>query len=452
MALAASASTIREMIEARNLTALKATILGAQFHELADLLASLAEDDLALVFRLLPRQEAADLFGDLPFPQQEDLLKALSSERITSIVNDMPPDERTELLEELPGELAQKLVSSLRGEERKIARDLLNYPEDSIGRRMTPEYVAVRRDWAIDRAFEHIRRVGEDKETFSVIYVVDDRWRLLDELRLEQLVLADRDALVRDLMDDQVAVLRANADQEEAIQIFRKYEAIAMPVVDSQGTLLGIVTFDDVMDLARERAGEDIQMMGAVTALERPYLATSYRQMMAKRLPWLALLFAAEILTVMALAAFRENLDQAMLALMVGFVPLINACAGNTGSQVSALVLRGLAVAEVKPADWQRILGRELLRGLSLGIAIGAMGFGTAILLRQPLALAVGVMVALVAVMLLANLVGAMLPLLFSRIGVDPAVTSGPFIASTMDVSAILIYFSIAVAILEMMQ
>ena len=452
MTLTANASTVHELVETRNLSALKASIREMELHGLADLLADLTGEDLALVFRLLPRQIAADVFGDLPFQQQEDLMEALSSKRIISIVNDMPPDERTELLEELPGELAQKLVSSLRGDERKIARDLLNYPEDSIGRRMTPEYVAVRPHWTVSRAFEHIRRVGEDKETFSVIYVVNDHWKLLDELRLEQLVLADRDATVLDLMDEQVAVLRANEDQEKAIQVFRKYEAVAMPVVDSQGTLLGIVTVDDVMDLAGEQAAEDIQMMGAVTALERPYLATPYLQMMAKRLPWLALLFVAEILTVMALTTFSASLDRRMLALMVGFVPLINACAGNTGSQISALVLRSLAVAEVKPADWQRIVSRELLRGLSLGIVIGAMGFVTALVFRQPLALAIGVMLALVAVMLLANCVGAMLPLLFRRIGVDPAVTSGPFIASTMDISAIIIYFSIATAILRAMR
>jgi magnesium transporter len=368
---------------------------------------------------------------------------------VAKILNDMPPDERTELLEEVPGELVQRLLSTLRGDESEIARSLLNYPEDSIGRLMTPEYVAVRPEWTMDEVFEHIREVGEEMETFNVVYVVDEHWELLDELRLERLVLAGREDTVQDLMDRQVGALQVYDDQEEAIELFRKYEALAMPVVNTQGVLLGIVTVDDVMDVEKEEATEDIQMMAAVRTLKHPYLATPYIHMMIKRLPWLVLLFLAEILTVAALDVFRANLDQAVLAIMVGFVPLINSCAGNTGSQMSALVLRSLAVAELGPADWHRVLGRELLRGLSLGVVIGGMGLATALVFQKPLGLGIGVMVALISVMLLANVVGAMLPLLLKWIRVDPAVTSGPFIASMMDVSAIVIYFSVASSILR---
>jgi len=443
---------IRRLLKAKDLAAIKARIDGMESHDVTDLLSKLADEDLAVVFRLLSKEESANVFGDLPFEQKEDLVNVLSSEQVADILNDMPPDERTELLEELPGELTQRLLSSLRGDELRIARSLLNYPEDSIGRLMTPEYLAVRPEWTMDRVFKHIREVGEELETFNVVYVVDEHWKLLDELRLERLVLANGEATVHDLMDHQVAAMRANDDQETAVELFRKYEALAMPVVNTQGILLGIVTVDDVIDVVEEEATEDLQMMGAITALERPYLATSYVQMMTKRLPWLALLFLAEILTVMALGAFRRSLDPAMLVIMVGFVPLINACAGNTGSQISALVLRSLVVAEIEPADWHRILSRELLRGLSLGTAIGVMGFVTALVFHQPLSLAIGVTLALVAVMLLANIIGAMLPLLFRRVGVDPAVTSGPFIASVMDVSAIVIYFSIVAGVMEMMS
>ncbi len=442
-------SEIHGLLKAKDLAGIKTRIDGMESHELTDLLSKLVAEDLAVAFRLLAREHAADIFGDLPFEQKEDLLDALSSEHVAEILNDMPPDERTELLEELPGELAQRLLATLRGDQSEIARSLLNYPEDSIGRLMTPEYVAVRPDWTMDRVFEHIRKVGEAMETFNVVYVVDEHWKLLDELRLEKLVLAGRETIVRDLMDRHVAALRAGDDQEEAVELFRKYEALAMPVVDTRGILLGIVTVDDVMDVEEEEATEDFQMMAAVRTLKHPYLATPYVSMMIKRLPWLVLLFLAEILTVAALDAFRANLDQAVLALLIGFVPLINSCAGNTGSQMSALVLRSLAVAELGPADWHRILGRELLRGLSLGLVIGGMGFVTAMVFQKPLGLSIGVMVALIGVMLLANVVGAMLPLLFKRIGVDPAVTSGPFIASMMDVSAILIYFSVAGSILR---
>jgi len=440
---------IQQLLEARDFAALKAAVAEVEVHELTDLLTELEGTELAMVFRLLPSGDAADVFGDLPLELQEELLDTLSSEKVTTLVNDMPPDERTELLEELPGELAQRLLASLRGEELQIARDLLNYPEESIGRLMTPEYVAIRPGWTIDQVFAHIRKVAEGKETINVVYVVDEKSKLIDEVSLERLVLSEPDATVQDLMDGHVAALEAFEDQEAAIDEFKKYEAIALPVVNSQGILVGIVTFDDMLDVQEEENTEDFQKMAAVGAMESSYFHTSYFRMMAKRLPWLVLLFLAEILTVVTLEAFGETLDYAVLAIMVGFVPLINSCAGNTGSQMAGLMIRGLAVAEIDSADWAKVLARELMRGISLGAVLGGMGFVTVLAFGKPVSLAWGVTLALVAVMALANLLGSMLPLFFKRIGVDPAVTSGPFIASIMDVSAILVYFSIAAAILH---
>ena len=445
----ASQPEIHEMIEAKNFAAIKAAIREMEVHDLTELLAELQGEDLALVFRLLPPAGAAEIFGDLPIERQEELLETLSSENVAAILNDMPPDERTELLEELPGELAQRLLISLRGDQLQVARRLLNYPDDSIGRLMTPEYVAIHPEWSIGRVFEHIREVGGTKETLNVLYVVDEHSKLLDEVPLEQLVLADPAAAVRDLMDEQVAALKAYDDQEAAVDEFKKYDAVALPVVSSQGVMVGIVTVDDAMDVQEEENTEDVQKMAAVGSIESSYFNTSYVRMLVKRLPWLALLFVAEILTVVALDAFGGRMDHAMLAIMVGFVPLINSCAGNTGSQMAALMIRGFAVAEVTLSDWGRVLGRELVRGLSLGIVVGMLGFGTVLVFHKPPALAAGVMLALAAVMTLANVLGSMLPFFFKRVGVDPAVTSGPFIASIMDVSAILVYFTIAAAILH---
>jgi magnesium transporter len=446
---------IHELVEQKNFAALKGVIREMEIHDVTELLSSLEGEDLAMVFRLLPRDEAADIFGDLEIEPQETLLKTLSSEKVAAILNDMPPDERTELLEELPGELAQRLLNTLRGDELKIARSLLAYPEESIGRLMTPEYVAVRPEWTIQQVLEHIRKVAPAKETLNVLYVVDEHWKLLDEVRLDQIVLADPQQTVRHLMDEQVACLEANEDQETAIELFMKYEAVALPVVNSKGVLVGIVTVDDVMEVAEEEDTEDFQKMAGMGALEASYFGTGFLAMLGKRLPWLALLLAAQTMTTIALLGFDKL---PVFAVLVLFVPLINSPAGNTGTQVAGLMIRGLAVAEIELSDWSRVLLRELLRGLALGLMLGALGFAAAWVFSsfahakiEPRRVAMSVSLAIAVAVTLANILGSMLPFLFKRVGLDPAVTSGPFIASLMDVSGILIYFTLATAILAAM-
>ncbi|MCP4377767.1 MAG: magnesium transporter, partial [bacterium] len=446
---------IEQLIEAKDFTTLKSVIAQMEVHELTDLLTELEGAELAMVFRLLPREGAADVFGDLPLELQEELLDTLSSERVADILNDMPPDERTELLEELPGQLTQRLLSSLRGEERQIARNLLNYPEESIGRLMTPEYLAIRPDSRISDVFAHIRKVGEGLETINVIYIVDEKSKLIDEVSLETLVMADPDDMVQNLMDGHVAFLSAADDQEEAIDEFKKYEAIALPVVNSQGILVGIVTFDDVLDVQEEEGTEDFQRMTGMGALEYSYFGTGFVDMIRKRLPWLAMLLLIQTLATLTLANFTS---MKIFAVLVIFMPLINSPAGNTGSQMAGLMIRGLAVAEIDLSDWRRVLRHELLRGLAMGLVLAAMGFGAAYLIA-PMAntngnsinvpqIAMAVSFAITLAVTMANIIGSMLPFAFKRIGLDPAVTSGPFIASIMDISAIGVYFSIATAIL----
>ena len=438
---------IRALVKAKDFTKLKAAVSEMIVHDLAELLSELADEDLAVVFRLLPRDSAADIFGDLEFEKQEELLSTLSTEKVASILNDMPPDERTELLEELPGELAQRLLYSLRGDELQIARSLLAYPEDSVGRLMTPEYVAVRADQTIEEVFQHIRKVGASKETLNVIYVVDEGAKLLDEIRLEQFVLAEPSQKVSNLMDKQVAALNAYEDREDAVELFKKYEVVAMPVVNSRGVLVGIVTFDDVFDVAEEEDTEDFQKMAGMGALEYSYFGTGFFAMLRKRLPWLAILLAAQTLTTLALATGFHTLP--LFAVLVIFMPLINSPAGNTGSQMAGLMIRGLAVQEVDLGDWLRILTRELARGITIGIFLAVLGYLAAFLFAQmlptqshsPRQIALSVGIAMATAVTLANVLGSMLPFLFKRIGLDPAVTSGPFIACLMDISGIMIYF-----------
>ena len=444
---------IYNLVEAKHFTALKAKLGEMEIHDLAALLLELEDEALAVVFRLLPRQEAADVFGDLEFEQQEKLIESLSLEKVASIVNDMPPDDRTELLEELPGEVAQRLMSTLRGDELRIARSLLAYPEESIGRLMTPEYVAVRQGWTIEQVISHIREVAEQTETLNVVYVIDERGKLLDEIRLEQLVLADQANIVSDLMDEQAASLDANEDREGVVELFKKYDAVALPVVDSQGVLVGIVTVDDVMDVAEEENTEDFQKMAAVVPLESSYFATNFGSMIGKRLPWLALLLVAQTLTTIALIGF-ERLP--FFTIIVLFVPLINSPAGNTGSQMAGIMIRGLAVQEMDLSDWLKVLLMELTRGLTLGVLLGVIGFIASWLFAKaidtggydPVGIALSVGLSITAAVTLANILGSMFPFLFKKLGLDPAVTSGPFIASLMDISGIVIYFSIAPSLL----
>ena len=310
---------------------------------------------------------------------------------------------------------------------------------------MTPEYLAVRSDWTVEMVFRHIRKVAASKETLNVMYVVDRNWKLLDGISLERLVLAEPDQTVQELMDEQVAALTAGEDQEAAVEIFKKYDAVALPVVDSQGVLVGIVTHDDVFDVAEEENTEDFQRMAGMEPLEYSYFGTSFFAMLSKRLPWLLLLLAAQTLTTVALTKFNRLAEFAVLVL---FMPLINSPAGNTGSQMAGLMIRGLAVQEMGIGDWRRVLLRELARGLALGASLALVGFVAVLLFGRPVEIAVSVALAMVVAVALANLTGSMLPFLFKRLGLDPAVTSAPFIASLMDVSGIVIYFSIATAVL----
>jgi len=455
---------IRELIEAKDFAGLKRALAGLDEADVAELAGHLDGEELGVVFRLLPRERAAGVFSRLELEKQERLLEILSSEALTAILNEMPPDDRTELLEDLPEDVSKRLIGTLSRDERKVAIDLLRYPEDSIGRLMTPEFVAVKAHWTVQEVLEYLRRVAPQKETLNMLFVVSETGRLVDEIRLEDLVLADPDTAVEELIDQQPVYLSAYADREEAVEVFRKYDEVALPVVDENNVLVGIVTIDDVMDVQAEEDTEDFHKIVAVAALEEPYFATTYAEMLRKRLPWLGLLLAAELMTVIALMSFERTLEAALFAMIALFMPLINATAGNTGSQMAGLVIRGLAVREMQPGDWVRVLGREVALGATMGLALGSLGVAASLVLlrvgppeaaaamQRPWISALGVGFSIAVAVTVANLAGAMIPLLFKRLGVDPAVTSGPFLASMMDVTGVLIYFSIASGMLTWLR
>lgn len=450
MADTLSPQSVEAALHARDFAGLRRSFVESHPAEVAELIEGLAEEDRAILFRVLPRNQAAETFEYLSAEAQEGLIKALAHEQVAAILNDMSPDDRTALLEELPAAVTRQLLALLTPEERSVASRLLGYPEESTGRLMTPDFIAVRGDWTVQQALEHIRRNGKDSETLNVIYVVDETGKLLDDLRMRQLLLADPVAPISDIMDGHCVSLKATDDQEAAVKVFSEYDRVAFPVTDSNGVLLGIVTVDDVLDVIEEEATEDIQKIGGVGALAQPYMQVRFTEMMRARAGWLMLLFLGQSLTLTAMGFLAVNMTQAVV--LVLFVPLIISSGGNSGSQSATLVIRAMALGEVDVGDWWKVIRREVLLGLSLGLLLAVLGF-----LRIALGARLGggygehwalvglaVGVSLICVVLWGVLVGSMLPFLLRRLGADPATSSNPFIATICDVTGLLIYFTVA--------
>jgi len=446
---------LEAVIRARDFVALRGLLKKLPPTELAGLLEELAVEEQVIAFRILPRGVAADVFEYLPLEAQEQLLKAMAHGEIAAILNEMDPDDRTMLLEELPAAVTKQMLALLTPGERAVAVSLLGYPEGSIGRLMTPDYVRVREHWTVQQVLDHVRKHGQNSETLSMIYVVDERGVLVDDVRIREFLLAQPERRVSDLMDHRFVALQATDDEEMAVSVFRREDRNALPVTDTTGVLIGIVTIDDVLDVAEEAATEDIQKIGGVEALEEPYIQVAFARMVRKRALWLIVLFLGEMLTATAMGFFEDEIERAVVLAL--FVPLIISSGGNSGSQAATLVIRSLALGEVTLRDWWRVMQREILSGLALGALLGVIGFlqiaiwsafsdvyGT-----HPLLIGLTVGLTLVSIVLWGTLAGSMLPFLLRRLGLDPAVSSAPFIATLVDVTGLVMYFSIAALLLR---
>ncbi len=446
---------IKELIEARNFSALRAAFEDWSPADVAECITELPEDDQAVVFRLLPHAQATEVFEYLDADAQHIVLKAMGHAQAARILNDMSPDDRTALLEELPGAAVLQLIQLLSPEEKAVAQSLLNYPEDSVGRLMTPDFISIRADWSVQQVLDHIRENGSDSETLNVIYVTDERGRLIDDVRIREFLLAPVGTKVSDLHDSSFVALRATDDQATALDVFRKYDRNTLPVVDSEEKLLGIVTVDDMLDVQEEEATEDIQKLGGVEALEEPYMDAPILELVKKRAVWLVVLFLGEMFTATAMGFFQHELERAvMLAL---FIPLIISAGGNAGSQATSLLIRAMALGEVRLGDWWRVMRREIASGLCLGLILGLIGFSRVAIwghfstIYGPHYYLVGATVgtAVLGVVLWGTLAGSMLPMLLRRVGLDPATSSAPFVATLVDVTGLVIYFTAAVVLLR---
>jgi magnesium transporter len=447
---------LAELIRQRDFNGLREILCGFHASDIVEIFYDLNPDDEAVLLRLLPRELAAEVFEHLPIDDQEKMLQALGSEQVAQILNDIEPDDRTALLQELPAAATQKLLNLLSPEERKIATELLGYPKNSIGRRMTPEYVAVQQNWTVAEVFAHLRREERKREVMNQLYVVDGKGRLVDFVPLRNVVVAPPQTSVLELLQNQQIFLRATDDQETAVAAFKKYDVTILPVVDSQDVLLGVVTVDDILDVAEKEATEDIQRLGGVQALDAPYLKTGIFEMVKKRAPWLSILFIGEMFTSVAMQNYGGEI-QKIVALSF-FMPLILSSGGNTGSQATSLIIRAMAVRDVLMRDWWRVFQRELAGGFLLGCILAILG-ALRVLAWQDLhfadygphypLLAMTIGVSLVGVVLWGSLAGAMLPILLRLVKLDPAVCSAPFVATLVDVTGLVIYFNVALWLLR---
>src|SRR4051795_1768769 len=451
------------MIEARNFAAVREVFREWPPADVAEVILDLPEDEQVIIFRVLPHDLAADVFEYLDLDAQQKLLRAMAHEQVVGILNEMAPDDRTALLEELPSAAARQLIRLLTPEERRIATALLGYPEDSVGRLMTPDFIAVHEDWTVQQVLDYVREHGRDSETLNFVYVVDERGKLIDDVRMREFLLRPLTAKVSDIRDQTFGALNVTDSQQDALNVFRKYDRAALPVVDSNGVVVGIVTADDMLDVAEEEATEDIQKFGGMEALDEPYMRIPLWRMVRKRAGWLIILFLGEMLTATAMANYQEELAKALVLAL--FLPLIISSGGNSGSQASTLMIRAMALGEVTLRDWWKVMSRELQAGLLLGLTLGVIGvlrvgfwamLDARVFHHQPPIygehwpqVAVTVGLALVGVVLWGTLSGSMLPFILRRVGADPATSSAPFVATLVDVTGLVIYFSLAFVIMK---
>jgi magnesium transporter len=458
MALELEQQTIQELFEAVIKTEDKLQIRDflddQNISDVAELVYEFPEYESQIIANMSVNR-AASVFKILDLPTQKTIIRELQPNTTASLLNELPADDRTDFLEELPSNVVRELIKLLDPEERKITLSLLGYPENSIGRLMTPDYVYVYPWNTIEEVFATIRKYGKDSETINVIYVLNNKGELLDDIRIRDFILNPPEKLVSELMDERFIALHPDDDQETASEVFKMNNRVAMPVISKSNKLLGIVTIDDILWVASEEFSEDMQKMGGTAALDEPYLDVPLFKLYKKRIVWLIILFVGETLTIAAMSGFQKTLEQVLV--LSTFIPLIISSGGNSGSQAATLIIQAMALGEITVQDWWRIARREIQSGLFMGITLGILGFLIVfggyhffgLFGEHFIRIGFAIGFAVIGVVLWGTIMGSMLPLLLKKLGADPATSSTPFIATLVDVTGLLIYFGTAFLLLK---
>lgn len=419
--------------------------------DIAEQLSGLNAKERNLSFMMLTGQKKADVFPYFELPVQEEIAKSLADHDLAEVLNKMNPDDRTQLLENFPDQIIKHSINLLNDQEKETALNLIGYNKNSMARIMTPLYIQAKPNWTVADVFSHIKKVGKKAETLTYVYIVDDNNQLIDDLKIGQLLMAEPTTTLNELMDYTFNSIKTTTPLEEGFEIFEKYDRSAMPIVTENGILVGIVTFDDILDKIKARDTEDIQKFGGTEGLDLSYTKTPWLELVRKRAGWLVILFFGEMLTASAMGYFDEEIEKAVVLAL--FVPLIISSGGNSGSQAASLIIRAMALQELKLKDWWYVMRKEIFSGILLGAILGLIGFLRIFIWQEIglydygqfwLAVALSVSVSLVFIVLWGTLSGSLIPFVLRKIGLDPAAASAPFVATLVDVTGLIIYFSIA--------
>lgn len=434
--------TLLRLIRKKEWKALRTAMHELDHLQLAEVINRGSVFESVVLFRFLSREQAKEVFQELSHEKQEAILEGLAqhASRVSDLLNDMEPDDRTAFLEELPGKVTQRLLQLLTPDNKETATKLLGYPEDSIGRLMTPEYVAVKPHFTVQETLAHIREYGHDSETLNVIYVVDNNWRLIDDIRIREIILASPEQEISSLIDNKFVSLNAFDDQETAVSTFKDHDRVALPVLDTDGTLLGIVTVDDIFDVAEEEETEDFHKFGAVQDAVVSPLQATVSFLYKKRVLWLMALVFVNIFSGAIIQGFEDVLSKTIA--LVFFLPLLIDSGGNAGSQSATLMIRALAMGDVQIKDWAKLLGKELAVSLLLGLSM-SVGITLLASVRAP-EITLVLIITMTLIVVVGSLIGMLLPFVFTKLKMDPAAASAPLITSMADILGVLIYFTVA--------
>ncbi len=434
---------VLDLLRAGDLRALKFLLVDMEPGQVVDIIKDLPPKEKLVIFRLLPKDLAADVFSELESDDQVELLGLFKDEMIKEILDEMDPDDRAELFDEMPANVVRKLIKLLSPEERELTMELLNYPPDSAGRMMNPHYIDLYEDMNVAEALVRIRRLGREleRETIYTPFVIDRGRRLVGVVDLKEIILSDSNVVISNIMKPDPVYVYTTTDREEVALIVQKYDLIAVPVVDSEHRLVGVITIDDVVDVIEEEVTEDIHHMASMNMIQSSYFHTPFMVFIKNRLPWLSLLLLMGSITANVIARYEDLL--AAMPIIAAFFTTMSGTGGNVGSQSAAIVIRSMALGDIKPSDWPKVLVRELLVSLGISLPLAGLLLARAFLVSPHFLLNLGIAVSLVVVTVYANVLGALLPLMAVPLRVDPAVMAGPLLATLVDVSGIAIYFSI---------